>query len=564
MKKAFSYIRFSTPEQAKGNSLARQLELSQQYAAEHGFELDESLSMRDLGLSGYKGDHLKKGALGLFLEAVRGGVVPKGSVLLVESLDRLSRAEIVPQMNLFLELITAGVTIVTLADRKSYSTASINEQMHDLMYSLMIMSRGHEESATKSRRLKAAWAAKRKSGGFYTSRAPAWLRADRIKGCFEIIPERGAIIRQIFQWAGEGLGHHLIAKRLNEAKEPTWGKSAGWHCSYVQKILLNTAVTGEFQPHRMENGKRVPEGSPVPDYFPRIISDADFYRVRSKRSANATFVGRSSNNGNVFSGLLKCGYTGSSIVYVNKGDTWQYLVSDLARRGRGGRYVSWRYEDFATSFFAFLTELRFADLINEKALSTLRETENAIYAKQGHVATIKKGAANLMQAIIDSPNPPKILTAQIATMEVDQSRLEAELDALKRKLDELQSIQRNAKNLQEENKALIARRDEPEVRERLRKKLREQIAKIELFSEGFPDRVPDNVEDIEFAYGEDDASNILRAEREPINIRSKKLPRGKQERFFKVYFKTGAMKFVKPRFNDSSEVETVMNVTYED
>ena len=514
--------------------------------------------MRDLGLSGYKGDHLKKGALGAFLEAVRGGVVPKGSVLLVESLDRLSRAEIVPQMNLFLELITAGITIVTLADRKSYSATSINEQMHDLMYSLMIMSRGHEESATKSRRLKAAWAAKRKSGGFYTSRAPAWLCADKVKGSFEIIPERGAIIRQIFLWASEGVGHHLIAKRLNEAKEPTWGKSAGWHCSYVQKILLNTAVTGEFQPHRMENGKRVPEGSPEPDYFPRVISDEDFYHVRSKRSANATFVGRSSNNGNAFSGLLKCGYTGSSVVYVNKGETWRYLVSDLARRGRGGKYVSWRYEDFATSFFAFLSELRFSDLIDEKALSALRETENAIHAKQGHIATIKKGLDNLTQAIIDSPNPTRTLTAKIATMEVDQSRLEAELDALKRRLDDLQSIQHNAKNLQAENQALITRRDEPEIRERLRRKLREQIAKIELFGEGFPEGVPEDPIDVEFAYGEDDASNIPRAEREPIHL--KKIPRGKEERFFKVHFKTGAIKFVKPRLDDPTQVHEIMDV----
>jgi len=36
---AYSYIRFSTPEQLKGDSLRRQLEKSQNYADEHGLDL---------------------------------------------------------------------------------------------------------------------------------------------------------------------------------------------------------------------------------------------------------------------------------------------------------------------------------------------------------------------------------------------------------------------------------------------------------------------------------------------------------------------------------------------
>ena len=37
--------------------------------------------------------HVKKGALGVFLKAVEDGQVPAGSFLVVEGLDRLSRAE---------------------------------------------------------------------------------------------------------------------------------------------------------------------------------------------------------------------------------------------------------------------------------------------------------------------------------------------------------------------------------------------------------------------------------------------------------------------------------------
>ena len=92
MAKAYSYIRFSTPEQEKGDSQRRQLDLSTRYAQENGLELDTTLKLKDLGLSAYHKTNLEKGALGAFLSAISDGRVEPGSYLLVESLDRLSRA----------------------------------------------------------------------------------------------------------------------------------------------------------------------------------------------------------------------------------------------------------------------------------------------------------------------------------------------------------------------------------------------------------------------------------------------------------------------------------------
>jgi len=40
MKIAYSYIRFSSPELLKGDSLRRQLELSEEYAHKNGLRLD--------------------------------------------------------------------------------------------------------------------------------------------------------------------------------------------------------------------------------------------------------------------------------------------------------------------------------------------------------------------------------------------------------------------------------------------------------------------------------------------------------------------------------------------
>ncbi len=139
--KAYSYIRFSTPEQASGDSYRRQAELSNRYAEEHGLNLDTALSLCDLGVSGYTGENRCKGALALFLKAVETGKVPAGSFLLVESLDRLSRDTMSEQMSLFIGLINAGLTVVTLADGQSYSKSTINNDLSKLMLSLVIMMR---------------------------------------------------------------------------------------------------------------------------------------------------------------------------------------------------------------------------------------------------------------------------------------------------------------------------------------------------------------------------------------------------------------------------------------
>ena len=92
--RAYSYLRFSTTEQLKGDSLRRQTQAARAYADTHGLDLDEALTFRDLGVSAFKGKNVAEGALGAFLQAVDAGRVPPGSWLLVENLDRLSRDKV--------------------------------------------------------------------------------------------------------------------------------------------------------------------------------------------------------------------------------------------------------------------------------------------------------------------------------------------------------------------------------------------------------------------------------------------------------------------------------------
>jgi hypothetical protein len=124
---AYSYIRFSQKKQQKGESFRRQSEFANEVCAENGWTLDGSLTLHDLGVSAFRGANAKVGALGEFLEAVRIGRVAGGSVLIIESIDRLSRNKVGEALQLFISILNCGVSIVTREPRRHHTQDSIND-----------------------------------------------------------------------------------------------------------------------------------------------------------------------------------------------------------------------------------------------------------------------------------------------------------------------------------------------------------------------------------------------------------------------------------------------------
>ena len=90
MRRAFSYARFSSAKQSDGYSLARQVEAAKAYCTRNGLALDDR-SFCDMGVSGFHGQNSIAGDLGVFIELLKDGRIPKRSVLIVENTDRLSR-----------------------------------------------------------------------------------------------------------------------------------------------------------------------------------------------------------------------------------------------------------------------------------------------------------------------------------------------------------------------------------------------------------------------------------------------------------------------------------------
>lgn len=356
MAKAYSYIRFSTTEQGSGDSLRRQTEAARRYAAKHGLELDETLTFTDPGLSAYRGRNAKEGgALAAFLTAVEMGTVARGSYLLVESLDRISRQTVRKAVRTMEDIVEAGVNLVDLSDGgRLYNKETLDgDPMAFLMMAVRFM-RAYEESALKGRRVREARSAARAAvrdgkRKVFTARGPAWLRVKKDRTGFEPIPERAKIVRRIFKMLAEGKGKHAIAETLNREQVPTWNGGEFWHRSYIEKIANNPAVIGIFIPHVVEHveGRKLRKAqSPIPKYFPAVIEKSLYRRVRSLATGAANPLrGRHAVTGhiqNVLGSLAKCPKCGSTMTRVTKGTGKKagkpYLVCAKAKEGAGCDY----------------------------------------------------------------------------------------------------------------------------------------------------------------------------------------------------------------------------------
>jgi len=465
--KAYSYIRMSTDVQLKGDSLRRQQELSRRYAQEHDLDLVESEELHDIGVSAYKGANLEsEAALGRFLNAVREKRIAEGSYLLVESLDRISRREVTQSLGTFLQILASNITIVTISDQQVYRPG----ETHDLQLfgSLLIMSRAHEESLTKSRRLSAAWKNKRDriDSRKLTRQAPAWLELSDDKTVFFVRQDRAEIVRRIFEESASGIGNFSIARRLNEDGIPTFGRSNGWQISYINKILCNRAAVGDFQPHRLIDGRREPEGETIPGYFPAIVDEELYLRAqqsRSQRRVGGVGTGRrGAFISNLFSGLAHCAYCGSRMTFLNKGTLPKggtYLVCDAARRGMGCQKTLWRYPQFEASFLSFVEELDLAPLVrSEDEVQKRAELDKAIAALEGQRLTLER-RRNLTFELLDGSTGTtvKFVSGKLEEMAKALAEVESQLAAKRAEREAFQAEVARFYEGRDQIKGLIAR-----------------------------------------------------------------------------------------------------------
>lgn len=302
--KAYSYIRFSSSGQRTGSSVERQVDWAKKLCERRGISLDDTLSIADPGVSAFRGKNRKTGGLAVFLEACRQGRIARGSFLLVESLDRLSREHPLGGFELVKELLSDfGVVILTAFPEQEYSLANYDRTCWLMQAEF---SRAYSESLAKSERSKFNWQKRRERAGEHavSTKLPAWLTMKA--GKVVVDKDKAATVRKVFDLAAKGFGQVSIAKRLNAEGVPVVGKSTCWHDSYVYRLLTSRAVLGEFQPKWREDGVGyVPVGEVIKDHFPRVIADDLWSKCRAGLRTRKGQKGRvSSGVSNLFTGLV--------------------------------------------------------------------------------------------------------------------------------------------------------------------------------------------------------------------------------------------------------------------
>lgn len=460
-RRAYLYMRFSSAEQARGDSLDRQRTLAREYVARHPekrLELVSDVEYVDEGVSSFAGQNLQPGrALHAFFEAVQDGRVAPGSVLMVESLDRLSRQQVIASQRLLLDLLLRDISVVTTspAESREYDRQS---GLHDLIISLAGMERANQESAIKSDRVRRAWKKKKAAAADkkVTKRAPAWLVLNPDRSGFDVIEEKAATVRRIFDLA-ESMGQHAIARVLNEeGLAPLMGKRSGWHASSVVKVLTSPAVIGTYQPHERhkQTGRRVPDGPAVPNYYPAIVGEALFYRTQALRAGRrATGAGRKGAGfTNLLTGIVKCQICGAPMVMVNKGKPPKgatYLVCSNARRGMGCVYHSVRYRHCELGFLGECQRVDVSPLLpghqGKSVAAQLRKKQASI---AGEVAQKKAVIQRMLSSIEENGGHiPRAVADQLAKYESRIDELNQEYEAVRSELSRVEIEKERATGL---------------------------------------------------------------------------------------------------------------------
>lgn len=109
-RRGYPYRRYSAGQQGKGDSLRRQGDWAKAVCKEQGWFYDDTYALDDKGKSGFHQKNLAPTAgLTRFLKLVEKGRITKGSVLLIENIDRLSRADVDTAHDLFRSIIRRGI-----------------------------------------------------------------------------------------------------------------------------------------------------------------------------------------------------------------------------------------------------------------------------------------------------------------------------------------------------------------------------------------------------------------------------------------------------------------------
>lgn len=451
MKIAYSYGRFSTLEQAKGDSFRRQRDSAKQWCNDHDFKLSER-QFFDKGKSGFYGENFKEnGALKAFIQLHREGKIERDAVLIIDSVDRFSRLPVSKSAAYFLDVVNAGIGLAFSGayDKRIITSELIDKEPYILQGIVSELNRAHAESAERSRKIKASKAAKKAQ-----MQAGQIVAHNTVPKYFTFVPdngikERGAkghyvhneatpYIKELVDRFLAGESMYSIAADFNQRSIKTTryqNPKTEWHRNTVRQILRNRVLIGEF--------------IGVKNFVPPIIDEPTFLKVQNRLNENTRNRGQKGNFVNIFRGICFCATCGKAVnesSRITKGVAYRYLrCSNYGTRNACAKaYI--RAEDMENDFFFnFLCKNPYR-LINPDDVIEVSELKGTIAAKIARQNAIKSEIENWIK-----------FASKGAFDEVEKhlTKLNNERERLKRDIDDLNAKAATIEDMPEELEALL-------------------------------------------------------------------------------------------------------------
>ena len=421
--KIYNYARVSTTKQLQGVGLETQQQRSvlESLSQEHNLPIHDE-NFVDQGLSAYHGKH-KEGALGLVLSHIESGEIPSGSILVVFSLDRLSRETVNVAMEQLLSIINRGVRVYTHIDCKMFDAKSQNLTA-DLIVSLITMQRANEESETKSKRIISAqkealkkWHIDKKPRGAL-GRVPCWIDQPTNKLNQNATGIKVAIDLYLQGWSSIKIKKHLDEnypyKRTRITRVKT---SSTWDLGVIDQLWNKRALIGEKH-LSIEDKTHV-----LKDYYPKVVDLNTYLRLKALREPKK---GRATTTGSIhlLKGLAKCGVCGGAMVFIDKGASRQNYVCNLATKGEHQREViSTRMLEFLTlevcKDFYLVNKVGATSNTNIKA-----EIQERILEEKAELSDLierykKKARGSLAELIEDQEDKIELLEKELDTFNIN-------------------------------------------------------------------------------------------------------------------------------------------------
>lgn len=490
MNQVYGYVRWSSDRQEDGDTRRRQMSLIEGWLSRHkNCKLDTSLGAKGLfideGMTGFADGgsrNLDNYQLGALIKLAESGRIERGSFLLVENTDRISRESSVFALNLITRLLCAGIVVVTLAPEKEFRS---DADLAALLPVLVGADRAHDESKTKKHRASKAWSAKREAVAegtqILSTRVPAWCRvvgASRknnrlVGGKIEPVREHVAVVKRLFQLAKNGDGCRVIANKLNGEGVPTFTGKSRWGQARIFQILKSRAVLGEYQPHVGVQGSkkkgrsqtRTASGEAVKDYYPRVIDDKTFADVNESLIQRASFRGRRTSHVNLFAGLLVDARTGEHLTYSHHTTGASTICGNSDSRGIG----AFNSKVFETGILEELRELPAEDVFKE------RDTTGEIARLSASLTEKRDERDEVKQSVAEKPKLLRSVGDQLIKLEDEVEELTTALkDAQRRAASPLSEVWGEFQSVA----SLLATDNSSETRQRVQTLIRGLISRV--------------------------------------------------------------------------------------